>query len=89
MENIIDKSIEECLNLMTERLRKVQYYLDSIYQTQKALRDRLINACRSILEYSFACYNPVPTLEGFYAQLQSPIVTAPRKLREYSQLIDP
>ncbi|RKF62687.1 putative glycosyl, partial [Erysiphe neolycopersici] len=74
--NNTDKSIEECLNLMTERLRKIQSRLDSIYQTPKALRDRLINACRSIPECSFACYNPAPTLESFCAQLQSSIATA-------------
>ncbi|KAI6249166.1 hypothetical protein HI914_02218 [Erysiphe necator] len=67
-----DTKSKRCLvnmkrNSSNKKISLNEYYLDSIYQTQKAF----------ILEYSFACYNPVPTLEGFYAQLQSPIVTAP------------
>lgn len=71
-----NRSTEECLNLMTGKLRKLQSRLDPIYHTPKALRDRLINACRSIPECIFACYNPAPTIEGFCAQLQLSIATA-------------
>lgn len=51
--NNADKSIENCLHLMTERLRKLQSRLDPIYHTPKELRYRLINACRYIPECSF------------------------------------
>ncbi|KAI6251189.1 hypothetical protein HI914_00898 [Erysiphe necator] len=67
--NNTNKSIEECLNLMTERLRKIQSRLDLIYQTPKAF-------ARSPHKCFFACYNPAPTLEAFCAQLQSSIATA-------------
>ncbi|KHJ30913.1 putative glycosyl [Erysiphe necator] len=61
---------------MLGNLRNLQLRLDPIYQTQKALQDKIINGCRSIPEYCLACYSPAPTLEGVYDQLRSSIVTA-------------
>ncbi|KAI6251504.1 hypothetical protein HI914_00540 [Erysiphe necator] len=71
-----NKSLQECFELMLENLRSIQLRLDPIYQTQKALRDKVINACRSIPECSLACYSPTPSLEGVCDQLRSSIATA-------------
>ncbi|KAI6245781.1 hypothetical protein HI914_06267 [Erysiphe necator] len=70
-----NKSLQEFFELMLENLRSMQLRLDPIYQTQKTLRDKVINACRSIPECSLACYSPAPSLEGVWDQLRSSIAT--------------
>lgn len=59
-----NKSLQECFELMIENHRNIQLYLDLIFQTQKALRYKIINACRSIPEYCLACYSPAPKLKN-------------------------
>ncbi|KAI6246851.1 hypothetical protein HI914_04730 [Erysiphe necator] len=77
-----DKSLDQYFELMLDNLQNLQLRLAPIYHTQKALRDKIMYACRSIPEFCLACFSPIPILEGVCNQLRSSILIAielPRK----------
>jgi hypothetical protein len=63
------KSKLECLQIMIDKLEKIQRGLSEQYQTEYNLRDQVINGCRGVPECSFALYKPAPTYEGVCAEL--------------------
>ncbi|KAK4216832.1 hypothetical protein QBC37DRAFT_397190, partial [Rhypophila decipiens] len=54
----------ECLDLMFDKLVKLQQSVTSLSKDQSVLRDQALLACREIPECSMALYNPAPTYEG-------------------------
>jgi hypothetical protein len=72
------KSKLECLQIMIDKLEKIQRGLSEQYQTEYNLRDQVINGCRGVPECSLALYKPAPTYEGVCADLRSAVGTAIR-----------
>jgi hypothetical protein len=72
------KSRLECLQILFDKLQKVQRGLTESYQNDNSLRDQVISACRGIPECSLALYQPADTFEGVCAQLRSAVGTAVR-----------
>ena len=66
----------ECLQILFNRLQKIQQGLTEFCQTDLSLKDQVINACQGVPECSFALYQPADTYKGVCAQLQSAISTA-------------
>jgi len=79
------KSRLECLQLLFDKLQKVQRGLTESYQNDNSLRDQVISACRGISECSLALYQPANTFEGVCAQLRSAVGTAVRTQESQSQ----
>ena len=79
------KSRLECLQLLFDKLQKVQRGLTESYQNDNSLRDQVISACRGIPECSLALYQPANTFEGVCAQLRSAVGTAVRTQESQSQ----
>lgn len=63
----------ECLDLMFDKLVKLQQSVTSISKDQSVLRDQALLACREVPECSMALYNPAPTYEGVRNQLRNSI----------------
>ena len=70
-----EKSVEECLMILVQDLRKIQGSLDPTWREDPILRDRLLNACRDYPACSFACFKPAATLPALINDLQSSITT--------------
>jgi hypothetical protein len=68
----------ECLQIMIDKLQKVQRGLTKEYHHEYNLRDQVINACRGVKECNLALYKPANTFEGVCAELRSAIGTAVR-----------
>ncbi|KAM7209971.1 hypothetical protein V8F06_014649, partial [Rhypophila decipiens] len=66
----------ECLDLMLDKLVKLQQSVTSLSKDQSVLRDQALLACREIPECSMALYNPAPTYEGVRNQLRNSISVA-------------
>ncbi|KAK4206099.1 hypothetical protein QBC37DRAFT_245561, partial [Rhypophila decipiens] len=63
----------ECLDLLFDKLGKLQQAIPSIAQDQRTLRDQALNACKGIPECSMALYNPALEYEGVRNQLRNAI----------------
>jgi hypothetical protein len=72
------KSCLECLQLLFDKLQKIQRGLTKSYQNDNSLRDQVISACRGVPECNMALYKPANTFEGVCAELRSAIGTAMR-----------
>jgi len=68
----------ECLQLLLDKLQKIQSGLSEHYQTDNSLRDQVILACRGITECNLALFQPASTFEGVCAQLRSAVRTTMR-----------
>ena len=75
IRNNLEKGAIECFEIMLNNLRTIQRGLAKEYHTEGILRDRIINACRDVLECQFACYKLLLSLEGFCADLRMSITT--------------
>jgi len=73
-----DKAKLECLEILFDTLRTVQRGLTKEYQTEFALRDQTLNACRDIPECNLAIFKPAVTYEGLCADLRAAVGTAER-----------
>jgi hypothetical protein len=71
-----DMSKIDCLDLLFDKLTKIQRALPTVGQSEEALRIQLLNACRSVRECTFCLYSPAATLEGVRSQLRSAISLA-------------
>ncbi|KIM93290.1 hypothetical protein OIDMADRAFT_71369, partial [Oidiodendron maius Zn] len=72
----------ECLQLLFDKLQKIQRGMSEVYQTEHNLRDMIINACRGVEECELALYKPANTFEGVCSELQSAVGTAMRRKRQ-------
>src|ERR1019366_1489490 len=70
------KSRSECLQLLFDGLQKIQRGLPD--QSENALRDQIISACRGIPECNLALFQPGNTFEAVCSQLRSAVGTAIR-----------
>lgn len=70
------KSTLDCLLLLVNELRQLQLSLDPEYGTDKCLHIKLLNVCRGIPAYQFACFKPSDTSTGLINDLQSSIITS-------------
>lgn len=68
----------ECLQLLFDKLQKIQRGLSENYQNNNSLRDQVISACRGIAECNLALFQPASTFEAVCAQLRSAVGTAMR-----------
>ena len=66
----------ECLELLFDKLAKIQRALPSIGASEESLRIQILNACRGVRECTLCLYSPAPTLEGVRSQLRSAISLA-------------
>jgi hypothetical protein len=48
----------ECFDLLREELERIQQGLHSDFQTERAIRDKLYLACKSVKETHFAQWQP-------------------------------
>jgi len=78
------KSRLECLELLFDKLEKIQQGLSEGYQMEFSIRDQVISACRGIEECNLALYKPASTFEGVCAELRSAIATANRSRESQS-----
>jgi hypothetical protein len=67
------KTKAECLDILIEKLVKLQRALPNVNQAEATLRDQLLNACRGIKECNNAIFAPAPTYEGVRSQLRRAI----------------
>ncbi|TQS34835.1 hypothetical protein Golomagni_04768 [Golovinomyces magnicellulatus] len=67
------KSRLDILEMLFDKLRKIQRCLPKVYHSDLTLRDQLINACESIPECDKALFRPAPTSEGVCAELRNAI----------------
>lgn len=77
-----EKSHLECLDILLDRLTTIQRALSIIHQSDEALRDQLLNACRGVKECELCLFSPAPTYEGVCNQLRSAIGTATRSTNQ-------
>ena len=68
----------ECLQLLFDKLQKIQRGLTETYQNENSLRDQVISACRGVPKCNLALYKPADTFEGVCAELRSAVGTAMR-----------
>jgi hypothetical protein len=66
----------ECLELLFDKLTRIQRALPSIGQSEESLRVQVLNACRGVRECTLCLYSPAPTLEGIRSQLRSAVSLA-------------
>ena len=71
----LSKSHVEYLQLLLDKLQKIQKGLSREYQNEYSLYDQVLNIYRGVEEYSLALYKPAPTFEGVYTELRSVIAT--------------
>ncbi|MDB5910367.1 MAG: polyprotein [Massilia sp.] len=66
----------EALEILLDKLTKIQRALPTTSQTTEALRLQVLNACRGVGECTLCLFNPAPTYEGVCNQLRSAISIA-------------
>jgi hypothetical protein len=66
----------ECLEILFDKISRIQAAILTIDQSEESLRLQLLNACRGVRECAFCLYSPAPTLEGVRNQLRSAISLA-------------
>ncbi|TQS36268.1 hypothetical protein Golomagni_03287 [Golovinomyces magnicellulatus] len=59
-------------------MQKTQRGLDIEYQSDKMIKNNMVNACRDLKECSYACFRSSSTLESFCADIRASIGTATR-----------
>jgi glutamate synthase domain-containing protein 2 len=69
------KTIEECLQIMLKELRHLQHELDSKFQTNQFLHNKLVIACRNVSACRYACYKSSESVAELISDLRSSIVT--------------
>ncbi len=81
-ERVIEKNPTKnklkCLQLLFDKLQKIQRGLGVEYQSDTTLRDQTINACRGVPECNFALYKPAINFESVCAELRSAVGTTMR-----------
>jgi hypothetical protein len=69
----LSKSRVECLQILFDKLQRIQQAILVDHQSENSLQEQIISTCQGIEECSLALYNPIATVKGVYAQLQSAI----------------
>jgi hypothetical protein len=67
------KSKLECLEILFDKLVKIQQGLSMVYQEEHSLRDQIINACKGVPDCKLALQKPADTFEGLCADLRTAI----------------
>ncbi|KAJ5576299.1 hypothetical protein N7535_003225 [Penicillium sp. DV-2018c] len=67
------KSRIECLEILLDKITKIQRALPTVDKSQETLRMRLLDACRGTEECTLFPYRPAPTYQGVVSQLWSAI----------------
>ncbi|KZL69413.1 hypothetical protein CT0861_03178 [Colletotrichum tofieldiae] len=80
-----DKPKMECLEFLLDKLATIQRALPSLPQSDEALRDSVISACRGVKECELCLFSPAPTYEGVCSQLRLAIrLSNPRSAATYT-----
>lgn len=61
---ISDKPMRKALRQLIEELNQLQYSLDDIYQGDKLIYNKPIEACRKNVACQSACFRPSISLQG-------------------------
>ena len=69
------KSIEDCLQLLIQKLRVLQLGLEKDLHHEKFFLNKLLTACQDHPTCSIACSKPANTVNGLISDLQSSITT--------------
>ncbi|KXH41593.1 hypothetical protein CSAL01_13066 [Colletotrichum salicis] len=77
-----DKPKIECLELLLVKLTRIQRTLTTIHQSDEALRDQVLSACRGVRECELCLFSPAPTYEGVCSQLRSAIGIAAQRQQQ-------
>lgn len=75
IESHPEKSKLQCLDMVVDRLKKIQPGLPQSWKEPESLRSQLISACHGVQECELALFRPDPTFEAVYAQLRNAIYT--------------
>ncbi|KAF5503979.1 hypothetical protein CGCF413_v004518 [Colletotrichum fructicola] len=80
-----DKTKLQALDILLTKLKKIQRALSTIHQSDEALRDQVLSACRGVKECDLCLYSPAPTYQGVRNQLRSALGTAAQHSQEQQQ----
>ena len=71
-----EKNKMDCLELLFDKLQKIQRALPIDYRTERSLKDKVVRSCRGINECSMALLIPVDSYQGVCEQLRTAVATA-------------
>ena len=67
----VEKSTQNCLDKLLEKLRHMQHSLNSELRSKHYIHDKLLNACRDIKICSYVCYMSIFIMTSLIDNLRS------------------
>ncbi|RKF54511.1 hypothetical protein GcM3_208039 [Golovinomyces cichoracearum] len=66
-----DKSISECLQILTRQLAQMQHGLDKNLRNDDFIHNKIVTACENQIAFNNVCERPAVTLNGLISDLRS------------------